>query len=72
MKSLQEFLEESKKRKETKKEKKPTVEVLPTIRDGERGMTTNVNNEEAKVFKRKKKSAQGPINILNNAGCSNE
>ena len=73
MKSFPDFLEESKKRKEKKKEKKvPTVEVLPTIRDGERGMTTNVNNEEAKVFKRKKKSAQGPIIILNNACCANE
>ncbi len=72
MKSFPEFLEESKKRKEKKKEKKPTVEVLPTIADGEKGMTTNVNNEEAKVFKRKKKSAQGSINILHNAGCANE
>ena len=41
MKSLQEFLEESKKRKENKKDKTPTVEVLPNIRDGERAMTTN-------------------------------
>ena len=33
MKSYSQFLEESKKKKEKKEKRKPTVEVMPTIRD---------------------------------------
>ena len=41
MKSYSQFLEESKKKKE---KRKPTVEVMPTIKDGEKGMTTKPDN----------------------------
>ena len=41
MKSYSQFLEESKKKKE---KRKPTVEVMPTLKDGEKGMTTKPDN----------------------------
>jgi hypothetical protein len=39
------------------KKKKGTVEVLPTIKDGEKGMTTQVNNESVKFAG----NYQGPL-----------
>lgn len=46
MKSFRQFREEcSCKDKERKGKKKPTLEIMPTIRDGEKGMVKPVNNE---------------------------
>tara|TARA_B100001996_G_scaffold59766_1_gene42596 strand:+ start:5058 stop:5222 length:165 start_codon:yes stop_codon:yes gene_type:complete len=51
MKSYTEFLEESKKKsKEKKAKRKPTVEIMPVIRDGEKGkdsMVTRPDNNSA-------------------------
>ena len=44
MKSYSQFLEESKKKKEKKEKRKATVEIMPTIRDGDKGMTTKPDN----------------------------
>jgi len=48
MKSYDQFKTDSKKRKEKLKNKKSgNIEVMPTIPDGKKGMTTNVNNAES-------------------------
>ena len=47
MKTFKQFREECgcEKKERKGKKKKGNVEVLPTIKDGEKGMTTQVNNE---------------------------
>lgn len=46
MKSFRQFCEEcGYEKKERKGKKKPTVEVMPTVKDGEKGMVTKPTNE---------------------------
>ena len=47
MKSLKDFIAESKKAKKSKKKREPTVEIMPTVNDGQKGMVTKVDNAGA-------------------------
>ena len=44
MKTIQEFNEACKDKKKYSKKKKGTVEIMPTIRDGEKGMVSKPDN----------------------------
>tara|TARA_Y100001970_G_C13777132_1_gene623420 strand:+ start:277 stop:435 length:159 start_codon:yes stop_codon:yes gene_type:complete len=44
MKSFKDFIIEGKKSKKKAEKRKPTIEVMPTIRDGEKGMVTKPDN----------------------------
>jgi|TARA_B100001996_G_scaffold123956_1_gene93843 hypothetical protein len=44
MKSLKDFIAESKKAKKSKKKREPTVEVMPTVNDGQKGMVSKPDN----------------------------
>jgi len=60
MKSFEQFREEcgcEKKNRKVKSKKKSTVEVMPTVNDGEKGMTTRPNNESVKFAG----NYQGPL-----------
>ena len=58
MKTFKEFREECGcKDKARKKKKSGNVEVMPTINDGKKGMTTNVNNESVEFAG----NYQGPL-----------
>jgi len=46
MRSFKDFIIESKKSK-AKKKKEPTVEIMPTVNDGQKGMVTKVDNAGA-------------------------
>tara|TARA_B100001250_G_scaffold93385_1_gene77817 strand:+ start:656 stop:811 length:156 start_codon:yes stop_codon:yes gene_type:complete len=47
MRSFKDFIIESKKSKAKKKKKEPTVEIMPTFNDGQKGMVTKVDNAGA-------------------------
>ena len=44
MKSLKDFIAESKKAKKAKKKREPTVEVMPTVNDGQKVMVSKHDN----------------------------